>query len=237
MNHSFTQPCHTAKFPDGYRTFIGPQALRHTELRHMNNSFKRFQKSWQTLFTDPYLRDGGNYRQRRYSVFKWQQGKLYTCPHEAHFQARIFNTLHGGIKRNYKGWMQTSQKNTCFQRTVHWAIKKISPQNQLQWRIQAHQFRITTNTLQSGKPTPEGIHKDGADYIMIMLLDRYNVKGGVSQIYTNQHELIDEVTLKDPSDSILLNDHTVWHGVSAIEPEDTTKPAWRDVMVLTFHHQ
>jgi hypothetical protein len=31
-----------------------------------------------------------------------------------------------------------------------------------------------------------------------------------------------------------LDDHRVYHGVTAIRPVDSSKPAWRDVLVVTF---
>lgn len=36
---------------------------------------------------------------------------------------------------------------------------------------------------------------------------------------------------------MIVNDHLVYHGVTEIEPIDASLPAWRDVLVLTFHKQ
>lgn len=228
------------KLKDGFKLFSGNRAPVKTSLKHMGNSFKRFQNHWDHLSPDHYLRDGGCYRLRRYSVFQYathKNGKkqLITLPHEAHFQGRTYNNLHGGIKRDYKDWTKDSQNNQSFRKMIQWAIEQITPSPHTEWRIQAHQFRITATPQEKGKPTPEGIHKDGADFILIMLLKRHNVKGGVSRIFTNDRELIQETQLTDPGDTIILDDKAVWHGVTQIEPEDPDLAAFRDVLVLTFH--
>ena len=88
-----------------------------------------------------------------------------------------------------------------------------------------------------GKPTPEGVHKDGAEFILIMMMDRHNINGGVSQIYDNQMQPLGEGTLEKSGDLVLVNDHLVYHGVTEVQPVDPTQPAWRDVLVLTFHKQ
>ena len=41
-------------------------------------------------------------------------------------------------------------------------------------------------------------------------------------------------TLETPLDTVLLDDHRVWHGVTPVQPLDPAVPAHRDVLVLTF---
>ena len=41
-------------------------------------------------------------------------------------------------------------------------------------------------------------------------------------------------TLDTPLDTVLLDDHRVWHGVTPVHPVDDAAPAHRDVLVLTF---
>ena len=41
-------------------------------------------------------------------------------------------------------------------------------------------------------------------------------------------------TLTQPLDAVLIDDNRVFHGVTAIEPVDPDKPAYRDVLVVTF---
>ena len=43
-----------------------------------------------------------------------------------------------------------------------------------------------------------------------------------------------QFTLTEPFDAVLLDDHHVFHGVTPVEPVDASKPAYRDVLVVTF---
>lgn len=203
--------------------------------RRMGQAYQRFRHSWGGLLLDPYLRDGGNYRYRRYSVFHWKNNALDVLPHEPHYQSSHYNRVHGGFNRHFRAWLPTTLKNPALKEIVRWATQQFSRSPAELWRIQAHQFRIIARLDQQGKPTPEGIHKDGAEYILIMMMDRHNVNGGVSRIYGNDMRPLAEGTLAQAGDLVLVNDHAVYHGVTEISPADPTQPAWRDVLVLTFH--
>ncbi len=92
------------------------------------------------------------------------------------------------------------------------------------------------NAEEAGNPSPEGIHRDGADFILIMVLKRENITGGVNHIYDDAKRLLFGSVLTEAGDAILIDDQSVWHGVSEIYPIDVNKPAYRDVLVLTFHN-
>jgi len=219
----------------GYQTCLGAHSLQRDLQQHYANSFKRFAQSWHNLRPDLFLRDHGKYRWRRYSVFTWQNEQLHLLAHEPHFQHSQYNGIHGGFHRLFAAWAKPSVSNPVLSRIVLWASQQISANPKQYWRIQAHQFRIMADAAQSGKPTPEGMHKDGADYVLIMLLDRKNVQGGISKIYSNQKQLLNEVCLQQAGDLLLINDQCVYHDVSNIYPDDPNEAAWRDVLVLTFH--
>lgn len=220
----------------GYLLAVGAgNRLQQRLVRRMGQAYRRFAASWQQLLTDPYLRDGGDYRQRRYSVFHWQHNHLQVLPHEPHYQSSHYNHVHGGFNRHFRAWLPTTLTNPVLTEIIRWATEQFSRSPAELWRIQAHQFRIIARPQQSGRPTPEGVHKDGAEFILIMLMDRHNVQGGTSQVYDNTMQPLCEGELKQRGDLMLVNDHAVYHGVTEITPIDPTRPAWRDVLVLTFH--
>ncbi|WP_020559312.1 2OG-Fe dioxygenase family protein [Thiofilum flexile] len=223
----------------GYQLEIGAnQPLQRQLVQFSANAYQRFVKSWRQLCIDPFLRDGGSYRLRRYSVFQWSGGRLTLLPHEPHYQSSHYNKVHGGFNRHFRPWLATTVSNVAFKRIVQWCIEQFGARAlQQTWRIQAHQFRILAQAHEAGKPTPEGVHKDGADYILVMLLDRHNIVGGESQLFDNAMQPLEQATLSQRGDLLLINDAKVYHGVTEIEPQDNTVPAWRDVLVLTFHRQ
>lgn len=222
----------------GFVAQVDGQCQLHQYLtQHMGQAYQQFRHSWGQLVRDPYLRDGGHYRYRRYSVFRWQHGRLKLLPHEPHYQSKHYNPMHGGFNRHFRPWLASTLANPVLPAVVRFAASHFSTNPAEQWRIQAHQFRIVATASEQGKPTPEGVHKDGAEYILIMLVDRQNVQGGVSQIYDNAKQPLAELTLQQPGDYVLVNDHAVYHGVTPISPVEPGRPAWRDVLVMTFHYQ
>ncbi len=214
-----------------------PNKLQKNLCQSMGQAYTRFCRSWDQLLPDPFLRDGGRYRKRRYSVFNWQHDGLTQLPHEPHYQSSYNNAVHGGFNRHFRAWLPTTVSNPVLPTIIRWCLRQFNSNPAQAWRIQAHQFRISTSALEEGRPTPEGVHKDGADYILIMLLDRQNISGGVSHIYDNAMRPVEQCTLSASGDLLLVNDKAVYHGVTPIVPDDKTRPAWRDVLVLTFHRR
>ncbi len=221
----------------GYVIYKQEKLLYDKLISGYSTHFSRFCATWNDLPQDPYLLDGGQYRYRRYSVFNYQNKKLTTLPNEPHYQTLHYNSLHGGINRYLEPWLNSTINNPVLLEIINWVMQEIDDTVIEKWRIQSHQFRIVASDHEQGKPTPEGVHKDGADYIFIMLIQRENIIGGKSMIYDNDKKLIEQVVLKNQGDTILLNDRMVYHGVSEVKPMDYTKPALRDVLVLTFHQK
>ena len=214
----------------------GRNFLWQEKLQSLSSELNDFQQSWNDLPADKFLNDDGHYRYRRYSVFSWQRDQpLILLPHEAHFQSTYRNAMNGGIYREFEAFKDHTVNNPALHEIINWCATHFSFQQEKNWRIQAHQFRIETNNKESGKPTPEGIHKDGADFILIMLLERNNITGGVSHIYDAHKRLQFGAVLEELGDCVLLDDRKVWHGVSEIHALDTSKVGYRDVLVLTFH--
>ncbi len=205
-------------------------------LQNSHTDLQQFLKSWDDLPEDGFLSDGGHYRFRRYSVFNWLEGsKLKLLPHEAHYQSTYRNNMNGGIYREYEVFKKTTIDNPLLENIIQFIAKKISHGGEKDWRVQGHQFRIQANADEAGQPTPEGIHRDGADFILIMVLDRHNITGGVNHIYDDAKRLVFGGILENVGDAVLIDDQKVWHGVSEVYPEDESQAGHRDVLVLTFH--
>lgn len=207
-------------------------------IQTMPKAYQELHQSWNDLPADDFLSDGGHYRFRRYSVFNWQvNNELTLLPHEPHFQSTYRNNMNGGISRDFEPFKPSTVKNPVLKSFIQLIAPQFSFKNEKSWRVQAHQFRIVANAEEAGSPSPEGIHRDGADYILIMVLKRQNITGGVNHIYDNAKRLLFGSVLTEPGDALLIDDQKVWHGVSEIYPIDLEKPAYRDVLVLTFHNQ
>lgn len=72
--------------------------------------------------------------------------------------------------------------------------------------------------------TPEGIHQDGADYIAsAIVIERYNIEGGVSKVYGEDKQTILLETCLLPGQGICQPDEgsPLWHEVTPIYRADT----------------
>jgi hypothetical protein len=196
-----------------------------------------FSDSWNDLALDTYMADGGRYRRRRHAVYTaTADGVISRQPHQPHFQTLDYNPLHGGIARWFEpvaeaiGSGSSLQTILAFCRTVFGALAPATPT----WRIEVHQFRIEARADEAGRPTPEGLHRDGVDYVLVLLVNRRNIASGTTTVHALDGRALGSFTLTQPFDAALLEDARVAHGVTPVAPVDPASPAHRDVLVVTF---
>ena len=187
---------------------------------------------WEGLPRDPYLKDGGRYRFRRHSSFEVKGGSLVMVPHRAHWQSVNYNALHGGIER----WFESSQtqltSSSAWQSLLLGLVRVLNGVKQVStWFIEAHQFRIDT-TDGIGRPTPEGAHRDGVDFVAVFLLNRVDIKGGETRIFEAGGSAGLRFTLTEPWSLLLMNDERMIHESTPIQPLGAY--GFRDTLVLTF---
>jgi hypothetical protein len=97
-----------------------------------------------------------------------------------------------------------------------------------------HQFRIEARSGLPGQPTPEGVHRDGVDFVLVLLVSRVNIVSGVTTVHRPDGAALGSFTLTHPFDATLVDDHRVAHGVTAVAPLDPARPGYRDVLVVTL---
>ena len=83
-----------------------------------------------------------------------------------------------------------------------------------------HQFRIEARAGEEGHPTPEGMHRDGVDWVLVLMVRRENVASGETTIYDLVKRPLGSFTLTAPLDSALVDDSRVYHGVTPVVPLD-----------------
>jgi hypothetical protein len=88
-----------------------------------------------------------------------------------------------------------------------------------------------------GQPTPEGLHRDGVDWVLVLLVRRQNVASGETSIHDLARKHLGSFTLAQPLEAALVDDDRVYHGVTAVTPIDAAAPAYRDVLVATFRRE
>lgn len=202
--------------------------IAHVELEQLLN----LTQFWEGLPRDPYLKDGGRYRFRRHSSFEIKGDAVAIVPHRAHWQSVDYNALHGGIER----WFEPSQaqltSNPTWQSLLLGLAHVLNGVKQVNtWFVEAHQFRIDT-TDGIGRPTPEGAHRDGVDFVAVFLLNRVGIKGGETRIFDAKGSAGLRFTLSEPWSLLLMNDERMIHESTPIQP--LGPHGYRDTLVLTF---
>ena len=194
-------------------------------------------EAWHNLPPDAHLKDGGSYRQRRHACFVQDiaSDTLTQTPHRAHWQPTDYNALHGGFERWFEpvesavavasAWTDLLAGFGRLFAQVH-AVDK--------WFVEAHQFRIDT-AGGVGRPTPEGAHRDGVNFVVVLLVARQGVKGGETRVFDANGPQGMRFVMREPLTALLLDDARVIHETTPIFPDHGDgEKGYRDTLVLTY---
>jgi len=224
---------------EGFVRFEAPetQALLGAEAM---DQWPAFAESWNDLPLDGFMADGGRYRRRRFAAFAAAPGEIARKPHQPHWQSRDYNPLNGGVQRWFEPVTDAIAEHPVTQGVIRAGLERFHPLSgspATPWHVELHQFRIEARADEAGQPTPEGAHRDGVDWVIVLLVDRRNVDSGVTDIYAPDGTGLGSFTLTAPGDAVFLDDHRVLHGVTPIQPHDPDQPALRDVLVVTYRRE
>ena len=193
--------------------------------------------SWDRLPPDAHLKDGGRYRNRRHACYvqTLASSSMEQTPHRAHWQPLDYNALHGGFER----WFDPVEPSVA---TAPAWLELIDSLGRLfaqvtpvaRWHIEAHQFRIDT-AGGVGRPTPEGAHRDGVDFVVVLMVGRQGVKGGETRVFDANGPLGVRFVMEHPLTALLMDDTRVIHETTPILPaDDQPAHSFRDTLVLTY---
>jgi len=199
--------------------------------------WKGFAASWNRLVLDQHLPEGHRYRHRRHATLSASAGtddfKLER--HQPHYQSLDYNPLVGGIERWFEPIEPAIAQGESFRTILRFCLRFYGAmQPRSDWHIECHQFRIEARPDASGKPTPEGVHRDGVDFVLVLLVNRVNIASGTTTVHDLEGKQLGSFTLTQPFDSALVHDTRVKHGVTEVRPIDPARPAYRDVLVVTL---
>jgi hypothetical protein len=197
----------------------------------------RFAASWNDLPLDTHLPDGHRYRRRRHATLSARAGEVEfrVEPHQPHYQSLDYNPLVGGIERWFEPIRPDVVASAPFAAVARFCLALFgSLRPETDWHIECHQFRIEARAGAAGLPTPEGSHRDGVDYVLVLLVDRVNIESGTTTVHDLDGRPLGSFTLREPLDAALVDDARVKHGVTPVRPADPARPAYRDVLVVTF---
>ena len=183
-------------------------------------AWTRFARYWWHLPRDPCAAGPGVRRLRRYGRYLVLHGLTYPLPYS--LRDREFEPLTDAFAENP---------------LLHNLIKLLtgmaaSLDDVAEWNVKVHPFR--TRSADDGRPTPEGLHRDGVTLLSTLLIGRRNSLGGESLVSDSGGRRLLTTTLAEPGTLLLGDDRRTLHAVSPIRPRSNSRAAQRDVLVITF---
>jgi hypothetical protein len=199
-----------------------------------------FLDSWNRLEQDQYMADGGRYRKRRHATYAITGAgqRARRMPYQPHYQTVDYNPLNGGVARYFAPILDDLQQSVTLAALLEFGNQVFSQiSGNQQWHIELHQFRIEARDGRLGRPTPEGVHRDGVDFVLVVMVRRVNIDSGATTIFDLDNRLVGEFTLRNAFDMVMVNDRKLYHGVTPITQIDADQEAFRDVLVITFKNR
>jgi hypothetical protein len=165
-----------------------------------------------------------------------------------------------GQLRRFRGIQDQLQLNKAFQALLCFKASVVSgvdvaPRPMVDLRSNklvttVFHLRTVTNRLEIGHPAIEGVHSDGVETTMTVLVGSQNLRqdSAVSLIVDNAHQngvafgnvdqnlVLGVAQHRDPFDTLLIADNERKHAVSEVYAEDESRPATRDMLLFFTRH-
>ncbi len=140
---------------------------------------------------------------------------------------------------------------------LHQFLKSMVTQLLLPWHpavskieIIVHQMQVFTSPGHIATNAPEGMHQDGADYIVsALVIEKHQVSGAESSIYApdkiqelyrttlgvGEGIFMRDLTTKGNAMIAENKDHALWHDVTPIKAIDSNQLGWRSILGLDIN--
>ena len=189
---------------------------------------------------DEFSPGDSKYRFRRYGRFRFlpASGELTPLPHVEYFQSAEINQVTGGYVRKFAPMLDSTFSNLFLRELIRFDFDLFPAsleQRQSIWEVQVHLIRVTAGAAEQGHPTPEGVHRDGAEYVSVHLAELLNAWGGDVSIYDDDRQLVSSFRLTNIMDSYLYHDAILWQQASPILPIDDLHQALRSILAFDYH--
>jgi hypothetical protein len=186
--------------------------------------------SYDNCPVDDYMGNGTRFK--RFSQYRMshEEGSGWSfelLPHRDYTAFKKFNKVGGGMRR---GYLPIEVDFTPLVRAGAEAFP-LDPSDD--WQINVHQNRTRATGDKAGPLTPEGVHHDGHEYVMIAVLRRNNVGGGLTRLWKpGAAEPFWNGTL-EAGQAVLLDDRAIAHDVTDVLSADGG-PGHRDIVIVAF---
>lgn len=158
------------------------------------------------------------------------RGDLVQLPHQSFVQKSEYNVLLGDVERDYLELDSDLTATESFKNIVRRFLDgcRFLPDGS---EIGVHQIRIISERDHVGRPSPEGVHIDGFDFVGIFCVERRDIKGGETYLYESKDGEPVYRTMLEPGDLLVFDDRQMYHYTAPIFTDSLQ--GWRDVFILT----
>ena len=186
--------------------------------------------SYDNCPVDDYMGNGTRFKrfsQYRMSHEKGSGWSFELLPHRDYTAFKKFNKVGGGMRRGYL------PIEADFTPLIRAGAEAFPLDTADDWQINVHQNRTRATGEKAGPLTPEGVHHDGHEYVMIAVLRRNNVGGGLTRLWEpGATEPFWNGTL-EAGQAVLLDDRAIAHDVTDVLSADGG-PGHRDIVIVAF---
>lgn len=235
MQNPSVEAAREALVSDG--AHLMPAAVTTAWLGADAGEWERFRTHWEELSTDRYASARGARRLRRYGRFSLTPatGRIALLPQAAFLQPEDSNPLYVGVDRTFEPLTGSFVADPVFRAVLRLlGLVATALDEPAEWAVKVHPFRVVASADAEGLPTPEGRHRDGVTLVSSLLVGRRNAAGGASSVSDPDGRRLLTATLDEPGTLLLGDDRRTLHSVSPVRPVDRSRPAYRDVLVVTF---
>jgi hypothetical protein len=201
--------------------------------------FADFATFWENMPLDKYMKDGGTYRRRRFGCWTLnsETGRLTPGTHSPFLQSAEINAFAGGVTRLFDPLEPGFRDHPLLHALVGWFFNLLPGKHEAcEWGVDAHPIRITARMGEAGNPTPEGVHRDGHDFVALIFIRRsLEAEGGVSSIYDLERKNLFTHALRQPLEAILVDDRRVLHSASLLQAGGAARTVSRDMLFLNYN--
>lgn len=173
------------------------------------------------------------FRFRKYSKLNYIKKKFILNPDSNFYQKKKINRSAGGKIRKF---IKLDKK------VLNLLIKLIEKNfiifldTNKNYSFGIHLLRIKCGDDFVGYPVPEGWHKDGFDFVIILNVTSKNIKGGTSRLKTNLNldKKDDFSEFLKKGEFVFFNDKKYNHYTDPIIIDKEKKKSYRDTIVITI---
>jgi hypothetical protein len=188
-------------------------------------------KEFAALPIDPYC--GGGQRSRRFSQYKLyfaeREWRLELLPHRPFLQSKEYNAYVGGVQRHLPPLRIDPTPQIAA------GAEGIGLPRDEAYQINVHQCRVISNDEIRGVSVPEGPHRDGHEWGMVIVFARENIEGGETHLFRNDDlsRPFFRVTLQ-PNQAIVYEDGALKHFATDIVAPPRER-GHRDLWIVAYN--